>query len=42
MGNALLYGNETTKSAAREMIEAAPAMHDRAVKMGKIPKFGLP
>jgi len=42
LGDELLRGMERQKALAREMIAAARAMHDRALQMGKIPKFRLP
>ena len=42
MGAELLLGMERQKALAREMIATARAMQDRALKMGRVPKFRLP
>jgi len=42
LGAELLLGMERQKALAREMIATARAMQDRALKMGRVPKFRLP
>lgn len=42
LGAELLLGMERQKALAREMIATARAMQDRALKMGRVPRFRLP